>query len=265
MKYLSRISAIAMVAATLGLQIGPAAASSEAVNPRLLANGSLSDRYSSNNIKGFSPPDRGAPSRTSDGGTRGCPVAATPNNSQPKAVRVMSLKDNISLTLAANPTLFFYVPPGLSSNAELVVAKFDVESDRDTEVVYKTAIDLPSQGGLLSHQLSQNQYQLEVGQMYHWYVVIPCESTGIAEYDFSDGFIERTDLASLPIDLNNRLATIDGRDRLALGDAYAEAGVWHEALLHLNQARNADPNNPEIQARWQNLLNAANLGEYSQQ
>lgn len=263
MNSLSRISAIAIIAATLGLQIGPATALGEAANPRWLANTSLGDRYSSNNIKGFSPPDRGAPSRTSDGGTRGCPVAANSDISQPKAVRVMSLKENISLTLAANPTLFFYVPSGLGSSAELVLSKFDVESDRDTEVVYKTEINLPEKGGLLSHQLPQNQ--LEVGQMYHWYIVVPCESTGIAEYDFSDSFIERTDMANLPIDLNARLATIDERDSLALGDAYAEAGVWHEALLYLAQARNADPNNPEIEARWQNLLNAANLGEYSEQ
>ncbi|MFP4007271.1 MAG: DUF928 domain-containing protein [Spirulinaceae cyanobacterium] len=256
MNSLSRISAIAMVVVTLGLQIGPAAASG-------LPNNTLSDRHSSRHLKDFSPPDRGAPSRTSDGGTRGCPIATNSDISQPKAVRVMSLKENISLTLAANPTLFFYVPSGLGSSAELVLSKFDVESDRDTEVVYKTEINLPEKGGLLSHQLPQNQ--LEVGQMYHWYIVVPCESTGIAEYDFSDGFIERTDMANLPIDLNARLATIDERDSLALGDAYAEAGVWHEALLYLAQARNADPNNPEIQARWQNLLNAANLGEYSEQ
>jgi hypothetical protein len=262
MNSLSRISAIAIIAATLGLQIGPATALGEAANPRRLANTSLGDRYSSNNIKGFSPPDRGAPSRTSDGGTRGCPTAAA-DISQPKAVRVMALKEHLSLTLAADPTLFFYVPPGLGSSAELVLSKFDVESDRDTEVVYKTAINLPEKGGLLSHQLPQNQ--LEVGQMYHWYIVVPCESTGIAEYDFSDGFIERTDMANLPIDLSARLATIDESDRLALSDAYAQAGVWHEALLHLAQARNTDPNNPEIQARWQNLLNAANLGEYSEQ
>lgn len=264
MNRLSRISTLAVIIATLGYQISPAMASGEAALTQGRANLSLGDRYTSSNLKGFSPPDRGAPSRTADGGTRGCPTAAV-DSSQPKAVRVMALKQHLSLTLDSNPTLFFYVPPGLGSNVELTLYQFDVEGDRDTEAVYTAEIPIPDKGGLLSHQLPAGEYQLEEGQMYHWYVVIPCESTGLAEYDFSDGFIERTNAANLPVDLNARLATIDPRDRLALGDAYADAGVWHEALYYLAQARNADPNNPEIQARWESLLNAANLGEYSEQ
>lgn len=255
MKSLSRICAIALVASTVGIS------SSAIATPQT----NLRDRLVNSNIKGFEPPNRGAPPSTSAGGSRGC-SAAVANASQPKAMRVFSLKQHLPLTLAAHPTFFFYVPSGLEAKVEFSLHKFDVESDLDTEKVYSTEITVPSEGGLISHQLPQDsQYQLEVGQMYHWYVVVPCGDTALVEYDFSDGFIERTDTNALDINLNERLASIDSGDLLAVSNAYAEAGVWHEALTYLAQARRANPNNTTIQARWQSLLNAANLGEYSEE
>ncbi|MEC4807135.1 MAG: DUF928 domain-containing protein [Jaaginema sp. PMC 1079.18] len=255
MKSLYRIGAIALATATLSL------GNSAIANPQV----NLQDRFLTSNLKNFNPPDRGAPPSTSAGGSRGCATATT-DASQPKALSVLSLKQHIPLTLAAHPTFFFYVPSGLESTVEFSLHKFDVTRDRDTEKVYTIELSVPPEGGIISYQLPQTpQHALEVGQMYHWYVVVPCRDTALVEYDFSDGFIERTNADALPINLNEGLANTDPSDAIALANLYAEAGVWHETLEYLAQARNANPQDTAIQARWQSLLNTANLGEYSEE
>jgi hypothetical protein len=256
-----RAAIVAMVATA---SWGATAAWANPTTPHL-NRPNLSDRAVSQNNKGFSPPDRGAPSSTSDGGTRGCPIASV-DGATVKSLNVLTLTEHLPLTLEEYPTFFWYIPPGLGTSVQFSLFQFDPKTNTDTQAIYDVELAVPPEGGIVSHRLPQNrQYQLQEGQMYHWYVVVACEGTGLSEYAFADGFIERIDSNQVPIDLNARLGMLVESDRLAVSNVYAEAGVWHEALLYLARARDADPHNPALQERWVDLLKAANLEQYSEE
>jgi hypothetical protein len=115
---------------------------------------------------------------------------------------------NQTLTVAANPTVFVYVPETTTLSAEdLVFAEFSVLDDQG-ETVYKTTLQLPtvlssdvptssvSTPGIVKVSLPAI-FPLETGKNYHWVFQLSCGKAN-AERGFGryvEGWIQRTELS----------------------------------------------------------------------
>lgn len=199
----------------------------------------------------FQPPDRGAPPRTADGGARGCGLYKPGE----KLLTALTPSNYLALTVSEHPTLFWYVPQSPAKTLE-----FTLRDAKDAEVIYKTQLPTPNKAGIVSLSLPASALPpLKVGQMYHWYLAMVCDTEDRSGDTVVDGWMERTELNSnLAEELKN--ASIGDRPSI-----YAKAGIWHESLASLAQLRRNAPDDATIRARWEQLLNSVQLGEFAKE
>ncbi len=172
---------------------------------------------------------------------------------------------NQTLTVAANPTFFVYVPETTTLSAEdLLFAEFSVSDDQDNEV-YQTTFPLPtvlssdvssssvSTPGIVKLSLPAN-VSLETGKNYRWVFQLSCGKAN-AERVFGRyvaGWIQRTALSS---DLKTK---IEQAKPLEQAQLYAKARIWSETLMLASQLRSSQP------AEWEELLKSVGLNELAQ-
>jgi hypothetical protein len=166
---------------------------------------------------------------------------------------------NQTLTVAANPTFFVYVP---ETTAESV--KFWLFDDQDNKV-YETSLQLPtvlssdvssssvSTPGIVKVSLPAN-VSLETGKTYHWQFQLNCPpNDGDASSNpLVEGWIQRTELSS---DLKTKIEQATPLEQAKL---YAKARIWSEALMLAAQLRSSHP------AEWEELLKSVGLNEIAQ-
>jgi hypothetical protein len=167
---------------------------------------------------------------------------------------------NQTLTVAANPTFFVYVPETTAKSAEFLLL-----DDQDKKV-YKTSLKLPtvlssdvssssvSTPGIVKLSLPAN-VSLETGKTYHWEFQLNCppDESGDASYiPLVEGWIQRTELSS---DLKTKIEQATPLEQAKL---YAKARIWSEALMLAAQLRSSHP------AEWEELLKSVGLNEIAQ-
>jgi len=166
---------------------------------------------------------------------------------------------NQTLTVAANPTFFVYVPETTAEFAEFLLL-----DDQDNKV-YETSLQLPtvlssdvssssvSTPGIVKLSLPAN-VSLETGKNYRWQFQLNCiDNTGDASNNpLVDGWIQRTELSS---DLKTKIEQATPLEQAKL---YAKARIWSEALMLAAQLRSSHP------AEWEELLKSVGLNEIAQ-
>jgi hypothetical protein len=166
---------------------------------------------------------------------------------------------NQTLTVAANPTFFVYVPENTAKFAE-----FWLFDDQDNKV-YETRLELPtvlssdvssssvSTPGIVKLSLPAN-VSLETGKNYRWEFKLNCiDEFGDASNNLLvDGWIQRTELSS---DLKTKIEQATPLEQAKL---YAKARIWSEALMLAAQLRSSHP------AEWEELLKSVGLNEIAQ-
>jgi len=165
---------------------------------------------------------------------------------------------NQTLTVAANPTFFVYVPETTAKSAEFLL------SDDQNKEVYQTTLRLPtvpssdvpsssvSTPGIVKVSLPANT--LETGKNYYWVFALNCMA---ADGDLSgtlyvNGWIQRTELSP---DLKTK---IEQATPLEQAQLYAKARIWPETLMLASQLRTSKPD------EWEELLNSVGLTEIAQ-
>ena len=190
----------------------------------------------------FPPTDeRGSPSRTEGGGTRG--PSCTQQGEMPLTVLMPS--NNMGTTVAANPTFFWYVPKTPVKSAEFVV--FD---DKENEV-YKTTFALSGAAGIVQLSLPAT-VSLEIGKNYMWQLALICDPVDRSKDRSIRGFSRRTKLTPA---LKTKLEQAAPLEQAKL---YAQAKIWHETLTTLAQLRSSRP------AEWEELLKSVGLEAIAQ-
>ncbi len=172
---------------------------------------------------------------------------------------------NQTLTVAANPTFFVYVPETTTLSAEdLLFAEFSVSDDQDNEV-YQTTFRLPtvlssdvpsfsvSTPGIVKLSLPAN-VSLETGKNYRWVFQLVCENANADPVfgQYVEGRIQRTELRS---DLKTKIEQATPLEQAKL---YAQARIWSETLMLAAQLRSSQP------AEWEELLKSVGLNEIAQ-
>lgn len=177
---------------------------------------------------------RGAPPRTAGGGTRG--PSCIQGGSTPLTALMPS--NNVGITVAANPTFFWYVPQTIAQSAKFVVV------DDQNKLVYQTNLDLTGTPGIVQKRLPPTT-SLKVGKTYHWSFTLNCNPQNPTTQ--VEGWVERTALAP---DLKTELQQASPLEQAKI---YAEAGIWQETLTILASLRHSQPQ------EWEELIQSVGL------
>ena len=153
----------------------------------------------------------------------------------------------LALTLDESPTFWFHIPERNQANR---VAEF-VLLDENQLAISIEQLTLPSTSGVVEVQLSQ---PLAVNQPYQWVFSILENQRNPSQNPAVEGVIQRVEPdANLAIALQN---TVTHRERIA---AFAQNGIWHDALTELATLRRSEPNNPAIAQDWRSFLSSVGL------
>ena len=181
--------------------------------------------------------DRGAPSSTAGGGTRGgwCETEATWDDT---SLFALVPKNNVSTFAADQATLWIQAAPMFhQSQAEIFIQNAETR-----EVVYQARMTLDDieSGGIVKVNLpatkASGEPLLEPGQMYSWEFAVICSSGDRTQDYFINGLLEQVTISPA---LAAQLETADMETQAAL---YADAGIWQETLMLAEQLQSTLPN-----------------------
>jgi hypothetical protein len=191
----------------------------------------------------FKPPERGTPTTTIGGASRGSACLK-----EKKALKGLIPENKLGLTFAEHPTFYWSVPPTTVKTAQLTLF-----TDQDKKVHYETTLTIPNKAGIISFTIPANAPPLKVGKTYHWYLSLICDELDFSNNPRVEGWVERTQPES---PLLEKLAKADLQK---LPTLYAEAGIWYEALDSLVQLRRSQPNDLKTRIDWRQFLNSVGL------
>ncbi|KYC35431.1 hypothetical protein WA1_06285 [Scytonema hofmannii PCC 7110] len=193
----------------------------------------------------------GLPGRRVGGGTRsGCELNA-------KQLMALAPENNLGLTKAAYPTLFFYVPE--TSTPKTV--EFILRDDKN-RLVYEKSFTKTGSSGIINLSLPQAKSlpPLTIDKNYRWYLSMICEPKNRAKDIVVSGWIRR--VQPDPIFMKKLEQTKTDAER---ADLYASAGLWQDALVTLAQPRYTQPNNSQLATSWTKLLQTEKLEAIAQE
>lgn len=183
--------------------------------------------------------DRGGfPGRRVGGGSRSDCFTKVP-------LVALSPKTNLGKTTAAYPTLYFSAP---SANKALKL-KFILKDDAGVTLAKREFV-MKQASGLIGIDLETvSQTPLTPNQTYQWYLSVAC-SQDQAQNLVVDGWIQRVGQGSQ----TNSVAQSPEFIRQVW-----KAGLWYDALAALMQLRQAQPDNQQVTALWQEMLQSEEL------
>lgn len=154
-------------------------------------------------------------------------------------------ESNIGLTTAANPVLLFYIPKiSGQKQLELVVKTADNKNILSQQF-YKPS----SKAGVVS--IPVNNTSLEVGKDYRWSFSIVCDPKARSNDHSVNGGIKRIQAEpGLTTQLKNATPQ-------QVVNVYAQAGIWQDTVATLAGLRSSRPNDAELKADWEALLQGA--------
>ena len=194
-----------------------------------------------------SAPDRGAPSRTGDGGTRSATACIASNAGKITAVVP---NNNIATTVATNPSIFVYIPENKARSGEINL------SDAEGNDVYSSKFTVNNESGIIRIDLPDI---LKSGRIYDWQVVLNCTGDmNIIDLGSNPSVQGKIETVQVSDDLQTQLATAQANS-LELAKIYAQAGVWQETIKTLADLRNQYPK------EWVELLQSVGLDALSQE
>lgn len=213
------------------------------------------DGHSQRESLTFTPPP--APQTgTPSGRRRGAATRGNFCREHQSVAALVPLVENkvFGLTTSKRPTWWFFVPqtPSQEMRAEFVV------QDKSDRYLHRGTFSIAaSVGGIISVSLPANATPLEIGQSYTWTLSLQCDPQRPSAAVFVQGTIQRV---APDIYLESQLTSATPSQRAA---AYARAGIWHEALTILAKERRDRPQQPQIDAAWDNLLEQGGFAELS--
>jgi len=202
----------------------------------------------------------GAPPRTTGTGARKAPcdfkdfhsqqISETVDESQ-IPLTALAPENNVVTTLAANPTVYVYIPKTIKKIAEFRVIDINTE-----KIVYETTFPLVKSAGIMKVSMPKT-VNIEPGNKYQWQFLVVCNPNNREADEMIQGWVERTNLSS---DQTAKIEQIK-EESIEKARLYAEYGFWNESINILAQLRDRDRT---AKAEWVELLNSVNLGQIAE-
>ncbi|MGB3494138.1 MAG: DUF928 domain-containing protein [Elainellaceae cyanobacterium] len=191
------------------------------------------------------PPSRG----TGDGASRGddCPETGLPMMSMVPTLTQGGWSTDV------NPAVWVYIPFELTPDYEV---KFTFRDPQGQTMHQAWLYDLSTEPGVLSFAvpssvtLPETPADMADPEVWSWSVSVFCDPAG-GRPEVASGGIRRVDEA---------VAMPETTSPLAISEAYVQSGVWYDALTTLGNARRENPDDAELEAAWQTLLNYSTVG-----
>ena len=191
----------------------------------------------------FIASNRGAPGTRQGGATRGgC-------SSSDRTLTALVPANNLGMTTAQYPVIFFYVP---QTSADILELSLLDENDNE---IYQKNLKPMKTGGIASINFLDlpGLKPLQVGKSYHWYLSIVCNVQDRSADIFVDSWVQRINPDPA---LQSELKQVSPEGRAAL---YAVNGIWYDSLTALFETRKASPNNSALVNEWADLLDSVGL------
>ncbi|MEG4217881.1 DUF928 domain-containing protein [Microcoleus sp. Pol14C6] len=203
----------------------------------------------------FVEPEDIAPS-TRQGGTHRGLVGNGCGSSSQLSFTVLVPTNKMGRTVSDYPTFFFYLP---QTDAKL--AEFIIEDESSGEIIYEQDVTITNLSGVISVTIpaNKNVSPLQVGKNYRWSVALICDSLDPSVDLLETGIVRRVELSP---DIRSQLEKADPRQKTVI---YAKNGIWLDALSNLAAARRANPNDAELTADWESLLDSVKLGHIAKE
>ncbi len=170
-------------------------------------------------------PERGSASSTLSGGRRGESSCAANSQVSSPAITLLVPNGTAGLTTEAQPTMSWFLESDRPADMEFMLSHPDQATPVYTQHITADAglveVSLPEAAALASDT------------RYRWTVFLSCHD-GESEV-YSRSFIERVSNDAIAFDMT-------GMTVLEQASAYAESGIWYDALNSLVQAYRADGN-----------------------
>jgi len=165
----------------------------------------------------YKPPKRGAPASRVGGGTRG--MGDRPH-------LVILAPDHTGMTVQAQPTLYWYLSRPATTHLEVTVI-----NDNSIDPVLEKTLPSARSAGIQSVDLGKHGVNLKPGVEYRWFVALVPDNNQRSNDIIASGTIQRTSASS---SLKSRLASAASAS--ARASAYAEEGIWYDAIDTLSTA-----------------------------
>lgn len=194
-------------------------------------------------ISQFRPADASLPPRNEDGGSRGVSLFSP---QQPPLTALTPTQGGV--TVEEYPTFFVFVPQAEEATENLS-AEF-VITDKQDNIIYETTLKLPQKASLVRINLPKTATPLELDQLYQWYFSV---RSNLETVNTVFGSIKRVQPSPM------LLEAIQNTRPETLPEVYADSGIWYETLLAIVELRQANPNDTDLQDKWQRLLKSVGL------
>jgi hypothetical protein len=193
----------------------------------------------------YQPPQRGAPQARVGGGTRGI-------GGDVPELQVLA-PDHVGLTTQAQPTLYWYAHSPVTAHIEF--ALIDEESidpllELETGEVKVT--------GVQHLNLADHNITLSPGIPYQWSVALIMDEDSRSTDVIASGVVE---LIEPNKEMKSRIDASQGTDLVA---AYANEGVWYDALDTISSMIDKSPTDQQLIAIRATLLDQVGLQAVSQ-
>ncbi|MGB3401941.1 MAG: DUF928 domain-containing protein [Microcoleaceae cyanobacterium] len=184
--------------------------------------------------------------------------AASRGNCPPTQPGLTALipETNLGLTTKEYPTFWFYIP---YSTTEIAQAELMLLDENQQPILEKPMkIQLSQTPGIVGITLPSMAKPLAVGQQYRWYFELECDAENPSKNPRVDGWVKRV---TPPSELVSQLENNPTQQSYL---AYAENGIWYDALTTLIQGIKDASSSKTFNQDWANLLEAVGLEELVQ-
>lgn len=189
----------------------------------------------------YNPPRRGAPGDRISGGTRG----VGPDG--PLYLTVLA-PDHVGLTTRPQPVFYWYISRPTSRPVE-----FTLNDERSGTTLFHTEIPSPVKAGVQRIDLTGFKYGLSPGMEYRWFVAVVNDCEQPSRDFISGGLIQKVEISPL---LKEKLSR---ESRNVAYAAYAEEGIWYDALASISDLLDTSPTDAGLLGQWSGLLDQVGL------
>jgi Domain of Unknown Function (DUF928) len=156
--------------------------------------------------------------------------------------------DQLALTTQAQPSLFWFQSKPAKAKFELTV----VEPNKPTPLISLTSPDA-DKPGIHRIKLARYKVELQPDVAYEWSVAIVPDAENRSKDVIAKGVIKRV---RPPGDLASRVEKAGDLERAS---AYAQAGIWYDALDAISNAIEAHPDDASLKEERASLLKQVGL------
>lgn len=188
----------------------------------------------------FRPPTQAAPAVRLTGGSRGVGDATL-------KLEVLA-PDDVGLTIHQQPSLFWYQSWPANARFELTLLR-----ENQIQPALQVMLESPREAGIHRLRLADHGVKLLAGVEYQWVVALIKDPDRRSGDLVSSGVIQWIEA---PAGLKQQLEQLPAGSHAA---AYAEAGIWYDALAALSDRVEADPDDRELREARLDLLRQVGL------